>query len=253
MRPSLLAALVSLALPAPASALAALTFPPNASSFCFVFNGGSSAIEENAAVLQTTPAGDEIDATLTATADDGYSNPLYLDSFAYECALLATGTLGYGSASGNLSLTTASTPDFLPPAPGNEPNIFTNSGRASGVGLLKMQFDDSGVVTSSTLPNGTPVTLSFPLSLDSSVILTGRPPSPLLAAEAVYEVRATDIGPTLPTGAFLDFLEGTVAKTLTLIRSSATRSTSRRSSRSRRTRSPAARWARATTTRRPTS
>jgi len=192
---SALAALLLLAAPAPALAAHSLTVQPNGISGCFTAAAGGGIMQDTADVTKT-PVGDELDVAMGATASQGASFPdLYEGSFSYQCALLGAGTLGYGAASGALSLQTSSTPESLPPTPVNMANPpFQNNGRANGEGLLQMQFDDKGVVVSDTLALGTPVTLTFMVSLHSAELEVGRPPDPLLLdASATYAVRATDV------------------------------------------------------------
>ena len=129
---------------------------------------------------------------LGATASDGFSNPLYLGSMMWDCTLLGAGSLGYGSASGSVSVSASSTPDALEPAPGNQNDPFTNNGYARGEGLLTLQFDDTGVVTSNVLAPNTPVQLEFTFLLESVAVATGAPIGSLLAADATYFVRAVD-------------------------------------------------------------
>jgi hypothetical protein len=194
MRRSALAVLLLLAAPSPVLAAHSLTVPPNGITGCAVVIA-SGGVDQEMAVPMTTPVGDALDVTLGAAASGGASFPgLYEGAFSYACTLAGTGTLGYGFASGALELTTASTPDSLPPAPANMGNPpFSNSGRSNGEALLQMQFDDSGIVTSNTLAPGTAVVLEFPVALDSAAILLGRPPGNLLRASATYQVRAADV------------------------------------------------------------
>lgn len=191
-----LAALLALALPAPALALPpALTLPPNGISACSTFAEGGGGVENDPATFQSAPApGGGLDVTVDATASDGISFPgLYVGAFNYSCTLLGTGFLDYGTASGTLQLQTSSTPDALQPEVGNPNDPFRNDGRAAGEALLELQFDDRGEVTSNTLSDGTPVVLSFTFDLESTELVIGPPPgSPLVFATATYEVSATD-------------------------------------------------------------
>jgi len=72
----------------------------------------------------------------------------------------------------------------------NDP--FYNNGRSDGEALLELQFDDVGTVVSDTLPNGAPVQLEFTYVLESTAVLTGAPPGPLLGATATYFTYAMD-------------------------------------------------------------
>jgi hypothetical protein len=192
---SALAALLALSLPAPSLALApALTLPPNGISACGTFAEGGGGVENDPASFQSTPApGGGLDVTVDAAASDGISFPgLYVGAFNYSCTLLGTGFLDYGTASGTLQLQTSSTPDALQPEVGNPNDPFRNDGYARGEALLDLQFDDRGEVTSSTLPDGTAVVLSFTFDLASSEIELGPPPGPLVSAGATYEVSASD-------------------------------------------------------------
>jgi hypothetical protein len=78
-----------------------------------------------------------------------------------------------------------------------------NDGYARGEGLLTLQFDDTGVVTSNVLPNGTPVQLDFTFLLESVAVATGAPLGPLLAADATYFVHAGEVE---PPGASVDWI-----------------------------------------------
>ena len=189
-----LAAVLALAVPAPALAAHSLTLPPNGISGCTTVAEGGGGVESEDATFQTTPNGDGLDVTVGAAASDGIDFPgLYFGAFAYSCTLLGTGFLGYGTASGALQLETSSTPDQLEPTPVNAGNgPFRNDGRARGEALLELRFEDTGIVTSATLPAGTAVDLDFTFALDSTQVVTGPPPGPLAAASATYEVTAND-------------------------------------------------------------
>ena len=192
------AALLALALPSPALALApALTLPPNGISGCATLAEGGGGVVEDPAAFQSTPApGGGLDVTVDAAASDGIGfEGLYFGSFAYSCTLLGTGFLDFGIASGTLQLQTSSTPDELLPTPVNAgADPFRNDGRAAGLALLDLQFDDRGQVTSSTLPDGADVVLSFTFELASTELEIGPPPGPLLSASATYEVSAANVG-----------------------------------------------------------
>jgi hypothetical protein len=190
---SALAALLALALPYPALALApALSVPPNGISGCATVSEGGGGVDEHDATVMSTPApGGGLDVTMGAAASGGIGFPgLYFGSFNYTCTLLGTAFLDYGTASGTLQLQTESTPDELLPTPVNMgADPFRNDGRAAGEALLELQFDDRGEVTSTTLPDGTAVVLTFTFDLHSTALLLGPPPgSTLVSAGATYEV-----------------------------------------------------------------
>jgi hypothetical protein len=191
-----LAAVVVMVLPfLPLAGLAAhsLSVPPNGISGCLVASAAGGIVEDDADVIVTPTSPDLLDVTVDATATDGDSFPgLYDGSFDYQCLLIGVGSLEYGSASGTLSLAASSTPDFLEGIGANKGNTFSNSGRADGEALLELQFDDVGTVVSDTLPNGTPVLLEFTYVLESTAVLTGAPPGPLLGATATYFTYAMD-------------------------------------------------------------
>lgn len=192
-----LAAVVVVALPLlPRAGLAAfsLSVPPNGTSGCVVLRASGGIEEDDADFIVTPTSPDLLDVTVDATASEGESFPgLYDGSFQHECLLLGVGSLGYGSASGTLSLETSSKPDSLAGIGGNTGNTFYNNGNARGSALLELQFDDVGTVVSSTLPNGTPVQLDFTYTLESIAILTGAPIGPpLLSGTATYFTYAMD-------------------------------------------------------------
>ena len=193
-------------LPLAGLAAPALTVPTNGISGCLVAPaGGGGIVEEDAGVTVMAPAAERREVELGATASTSASFPgLYLGSFEYSCALLGTGTLEYGSASGALSLDASSVPDALEPTKINPNDPFSNSGRARGEGLLRLQFDDSGTVVSDVLPAGMPVQLEFTFVLESIGVAVGPPLGPLLEASATYSVRAVDTAaPGAPVEAFL--------------------------------------------------
>lgn len=201
---------------APGRAAAELTVPPNGISGCAVFAAGGAGVTENPAQFSITrPALDRVEVDVAAGVGDSLSVPgLYEGEMTWTCLLAGAGTLRYGSASGSMALTASSTPDFLPPTPVNEPNIFTNNGYARGDGLLELQFDDTGVVVSDTLPAGTPVQLEFQYSLDATLVAIGPPSGPLVSATATYFPRAVDTA--APGAPAIAILVGTDAVTRTL-------------------------------------
>jgi hypothetical protein len=192
--PVVLFAASPLAAPLAAFGLAELTVPPNGISGCQVLPADGGNFQEDAAVTVMTPSADHRDVLVGAmVTHSSPSIPLYVGNFHYSCLLTGNGTLEYGSASGTLNLETSSTPDFLPPAPGNMNDPFYNDGRSEGEALLELQFDDTGIVVSDVLPDGTPVQLEFTFVLESTAVATGAPlGAPLLAAEATYFPHAQD-------------------------------------------------------------
>jgi hypothetical protein len=106
--------------------------------------------------------------------------------------LFGTGVVRFGEAAGSLTLATGSAPDLLLGIGVNEGNVFPNDGYARGEGLLELRFQDTGVVTSETLPDGTPVQLDFTFLLESVGVATGAPSPARVAASAGYFVRAVD-------------------------------------------------------------
>ena len=193
-----LAAVLFLALPVSALALApALTVPPNGISGCATLAEGGGGVVEDPATFQSTPApGGGLDVTVDAAASDGigFRGLLLRRASPTACTLLGTGCLDFGVASGTLQLQTSSTPDELLPTPVNAgAGPFRNDGRAAGLALLDLQFDDRGKVTSSTLPDGTDVVLSFTFELASTELEIGPPSGPLVSASATYEVSAANV------------------------------------------------------------
>ena len=200
----------------PSRALAELSVPPNGISDCTVFAAGGAGVTTDPADFLTNPIDpDRLEVTVVADASDGLDGgSLYEGSMAWTCLLGGTGAVEYGFATGSVSIDSSSTPDALPPAPGNQNDPFTNNGYARGEVLLSLQFDDTATVVSDTLPNGTPVQLEFEFGIQSAAVLTGPPLGPLLQGDATYFPTAMDI--TVPGSPASAVLSGSQIMTRTL-------------------------------------
>ena len=77
--------------------------------------------------------------------------------FAYDAALNSHGTVGYGVFTGDMSFVLQAKPQTA-----NTPNgPVDNQGHSELVSHINLSFDDSGIVSSSTLSIGTPVAIRF--------------------------------------------------------------------------------------------
>jgi hypothetical protein len=100
----------------------------------------------------------------TATFVDG--------SFDYLATFVGGGVARYGALSGVVAANGSTTPEsIISPTFGER----TNDGQAIAVGNMQLFFRDTGLVTSSTLPAGAPVTLNFRVSLNAPTVFSGRP------------------------------------------------------------------------------
>jgi hypothetical protein len=85
--------------------------------------------------------------------------------------------------------------------------FYDNDGRANAHGYEELYFADTGVVTSSTLAAGSPVTLNFTVSLNAVGIFLGRPTSPSseFRVDATYQGQVNDVsvGPNASQSTFI--------------------------------------------------
>ncbi len=153
--------------------------------------------QTNASQLITSiPGGQSI--SFGAVDSASVSSGQLIGSFEYFSSVLGSGTARYGSLGGKIETNSSSTPDSLPFAFG--PGNAINFGSAQAHGYTALTFQDTGVVTSSTLAVGTPVTLSFTFSLESFGYLVGRPTNSDNRFLALYMPSATDISANPVTG-----------------------------------------------------
>jgi len=98
-----------------------------------------------------------------------------------EATLLGSGVATYGTLAASLE------------AQARNQAAFANLNEPSAFGILRMSFADGAVVVSNTMPVGTPVMLTFVVSLASDFIATGRPADPSHnGASADYTGTVTD-------------------------------------------------------------
>jgi MYXO-CTERM domain-containing protein len=116
----------------------------------------------------------------------------YLGVLQYDCFVFGAGAARYGSLSGRIESTTDASPETLEPAPGSGRDPRSNDGYARADARMQVGFRDSGTVTSS-LPDGTPVTLEFVFDLHALPFAAGRPPGPDLGVGFAYTVDVRDL------------------------------------------------------------
>ena len=128
-------------------------------------------------------SGDAISKTVTVSGSGSYSRPLGAvygnHSFDYSALFTGQGTASYGALSGAMSFDAQSHPDAqlqanFPPNP-NFDNPIRNDGHASLQANMQLTFRDSGLVTSATLPNGSPITIRLTIASQAFSIYLGRP------------------------------------------------------------------------------
>jgi hypothetical protein len=122
--------------------------------------------------------GDAMSKTVTFGGNDTYSRPLGAvygnHTFDYSATMFGQGTATFGSLSGAISFDAQAKPESQAASlPGFDPIL--NLGHASLSAHMQLTFSDSGIVTSPTLPVGSPVTLHFTVASQAYSIYVGRP------------------------------------------------------------------------------
>ncbi len=98
-----------------------------------------------------------------------------------EASLLGSGVATYGTLAASLE------------AQARNQAAFSNLYEPSASGILRMSFADGAIIVSDTLPLGTPVVLTFVVSLASDFIATGRAADPTHnGATAEFNGTVTD-------------------------------------------------------------
>lgn len=148
---------------------AAAQFVQFSSGFAF------ARVFENPASVSLTPTPNGLDVTVGTVATDVVDLPddQYLTDFVYQASMLGTGTLTWGSANGSLALEASATPQFAPPAPGGPLQPLPNQENAQAGGTVSFRFNEVGIITSQTLPAGTPITVDLNCRVDSIGFVLG--------------------------------------------------------------------------------
>src|SRR3954447_20229989 len=107
-------------------------------------------------------SGDAVSKTVTFGGNDTYSQPLGAiygnHSFDYSATIFGQGTATFGALSGAISFIAQAIPDHVDSVnPCCGP--INNDGHSSLSAAMQLTFNDSGVVSSASLPAGSPVTL----------------------------------------------------------------------------------------------
>jgi hypothetical protein len=148
--------------------------------------------ERSVGYVQAGPPGPTPTGIMAITQTNSYDlGPNYAGTSDVECFGTGGVAADFGALSAKLETEGHATPEIFPPEAGSGVEPLPSTSYARAHGRARISFDDLGTVESTTLADGTPVTLSFTFALDAIGLVT-RPLGPHGAANAEFTVDVSD-------------------------------------------------------------